>query len=531
MIVINSAAYVVPEFRTEFGKIPPCLLPIGNKKLLEYQVKQLRLNLDDEIIVSLPADYEMTVEEISLFQNLDVRAVHVPSDISLAEAILFVINTSNENSTTLKLLHGDTFLESFPTELDCIAVATSADDYNWEADKNVIGEEVVWCGYFAFALPKVFIRCLALSRGDFVGAVRAYTEQLSVKRVQAQGWHDLGHVNTYFKSRSQITTQRIFNDLRIRDGIVWKSGQQRDKIKAESEWFKALPPQLKKYAPQLIDSGVDRETGNNFYSLEYLPMSPLNEVFVHGRNPAIFWDRIFSLSVDFMAAAREAFSALADSSVIDLIVLDTTQLVQEKTYSRLEEYATASQLDIDISTGYGKNELPSFRKIAEHCIELTLALPTIPTILHGDLCLSNILYDSRSSAIKIIDPRGINQNLEQTIFGDQKYDLAKLAHSILGLYDFIISGRYTIQEIEDQYPTLEFGIDDRIESIQLAFLRYEFVPNASVQAIMPLTILLFLSMLPLHTDNPRRQQAMLLNALRLYDSFLNEQNLASQMRS
>lgn len=39
MIIINSAAYVIPEFRAEFGKIPPCLLPIGNRKLIEYQVQ------------------------------------------------------------------------------------------------------------------------------------------------------------------------------------------------------------------------------------------------------------------------------------------------------------------------------------------------------------------------------------------------------------------------------------------------------------------------------------------------------------
>ena len=42
MILINSADYVNVEFRNEFGAIPPCFLPIGNRKLLTYQVTALR---------------------------------------------------------------------------------------------------------------------------------------------------------------------------------------------------------------------------------------------------------------------------------------------------------------------------------------------------------------------------------------------------------------------------------------------------------------------------------------------------------
>jgi NDP-sugar pyrophosphorylase family protein len=61
MIIINSAAYVIPEFRAEFGKIPPCLLPIGNKKLVEYQVPMLRKAYDEQIIVSLPEGYRLRV--------------------------------------------------------------------------------------------------------------------------------------------------------------------------------------------------------------------------------------------------------------------------------------------------------------------------------------------------------------------------------------------------------------------------------------------------------------------------------------
>ncbi|MBD6984623.1 capsular biosynthesis protein, partial [Vibrio parahaemolyticus] len=65
-------------------------------------------------------------------------------------------------------------------------------------------------------------------------------------------------------------------------------------------------------------------------------------------------------------------------------------------------------------------------------------------VMHGDLCFSNILYDFRAKKIKVIDPRGITPEGVKTIYGDLKYDLAKLSHSILGLYDYIIAGYFSV---------------------------------------------------------------------------------------
>jgi len=103
-----------------------------------------------------------------------------------------------------------------------------------------------------------------------------------------------------------------------------------------------------------------------------------------------------------------------------------------------------------------------------------------------------------------------------SIYGDQKYDLAKLAHSVIGLYDFIIAGRYKLVEYDQYHTELDFELDDRIESIQSMFMDYSFLAGIRVKEIMPIVVLLFLSMLPLHHDRPDRQRAMLANAIRLY---------------
>ena len=64
---------------------------------------------------------------------------------------------------------------------------------------------------------------------------------------------------------------------------------------------------------------------------------------------------------------------------------------------------------------------------------------------------------------------------------------------------------------------ISFDIDERLENIQKNFLEYQFLEGVGVKDIIPLVVLLFFSMLPLHKDRLDRQKAMLLNAFRLYE--------------
>lgn len=64
-------------------------------------------------------------------------------------------------------------------------------------------------------------------------------------------------------------------------------------------------------------------------------------------------------------------------------------------------------------------------------------------IIHGDLCFANIMVDNTFSFIKVIDPRGKFGDFD--IYGDYRYELAKLFHSVDGKYDFIIKDLFTIK--------------------------------------------------------------------------------------
>ncbi|MEO9945787.1 hypothetical protein [Paraglaciecola sp.] len=146
-------------------------------------------------------------------------------------------------------------------------------------------------------------------------------------------------------------------------------------------------------------------------------------------------------------------------------------------------------------------------------------------IVHGDMCFSNILFDSRIQAVKLIDPRGLSANGNVTIWGDKRYDLAKFYHSALGLYDLIIANRFKIDVANDIY-NIEFS--SGINQLDLSNVIKKSIFEKSKyeeSEIIAINVQLFLSMLPLHYDRPDRQQAMIANALRLTSKLVKLETL------
>ena len=105
-------------------------------------------------------------------------------------------------------------------------------------------------------------------------------------------------------------------------------------------------------------------------------------------------------------------------------------------------------------------------------------------VIHGDSVFTNIFL-TQDNQIKLIDPRGKNQN-SNTIYGASCYDFAKMLQSLYG-YDFILS-------------------EGNIPVTYLSLLReYFFSIIKEEQSLLKIkTKILILSMLPLHIDRPDR---------------------------
>jgi hypothetical protein len=147
-----------------------------------------------------------------------------------------------------------------------------------------------------------------------------------------------------------------------------------------------------------------------------------------------------------------------------------------------------------------------------------LADSSIGSVIHGDLCFSNILYDLRSSICKLIDPRGSFG--KPGVFGDLRYDVAKLYHSVHGRYDFITADLFSIDVRGDEidFRVLARPQHDRVRD---EFERVFFLDFDSHEILL-LTGLIFASLPALHYDHPKRQLALYVRAVELLHDALSD---------
>lgn len=523
MFLILSAAYVGQELQSEFGKIPPSFLPLGNKRLFEHQVKLAPKTAS--VYMSVPETYQVSKIDLKLLKKLNITIIRTPDDISLGASLVAALNLSDQDlNSPLHVLYGDTLLTDIPEGDDIVCVSSVSDSYKWAI---VTGDNLNWLqdsdiqiesdvknvvnGYFKFSKPRQLMRSVTQANWNFLKGLNRYHQYLGLTSVSSDNWLDFGHVNTYYRSKANFTTQRAFNELSINSKWVEKSSLNRSKIIAEANWFENLPFSLKGYTPQYLGSFSKDKTTS--YRLEYLHLTALNELYVFGELPGSTWDQILHCCVDFLKACLfESSPSISGSNTLD-------ELFGNKTNQRLGEYCSQMSISLDDEWYFNKEKPVSLQYILE---ESNKYLPEPKShwglsIMHGDFCFSNILYDFRAAKIKTIDPRGIMPNGEHTMYGDIRYDIAKLSHSIIGMYDCLIAGYY---DVEIKGKQIEFHIEEKKEHklIQKRFIimiEKEF--GISAVSLLSMQIQLFLSMLPLHNDNPKRQKALFANAFRLYN--------------
>lgn len=512
MILITSAEYVQGDLRSEFGEIPPTFLPVGNQPILRYQLAELKARFPGErIVLSLPDDFMPTEYDLEYTNKNRVQTISVPRGLSLSQSIQYAVTMAGYFTESTRILHGDTVITDLPSSLDVVSTASTSDDYGWDPAITDRTSSNVWSGFFSFSNTVALVRALTIAT-SFVHAIELYRQEIGLEEVAIKGWTDVGHLTNYYRARKTITTQRSFNALEIANGIVHKSGTPREKIEAEAEWFQRLPIEMKPFAPGFY--GAEKGSRSSYY-IEYLPLTPLNEMFVHGRHSVDFWSGVLSMFDEWFTYAVTYGES---SKGLERAKKARIELLATKTEQRLCQISVAG-LDIDTPFLLNGEKVPSIRSIAAECLARSLDIPPIVGVMHGDLCFSNTLYDGRNGRLRVIDPRGQLLSEEDSgVVGDVRYDVAKLSHSIVGYYDLIIADRYTMSGSIEEGFEFDINIPAAVQEVSDRYLNFEFygLYGQTVRDSLSDMILLFLSMVPLHDDAPDRQKAFLLNGARLY---------------
>lgn len=358
---------------------------------------------------------------------------------------------------------------------------------------------MVLSGYFEISDPYELIHSILKSNFSWTQGLKLYSKNNPFKIVENNTWIDLGLISSYFYCKKYITSQRAFNDLKIENGWFVKSSSIKQKIEGEINWFEKFPIQLDLNLPRFVN------LNSGSYKIEYLYLNTLSELFVFGKLSKIVWTRIFNTLKSFLTKLH---SYKTDTgSEFNFF---------SKTTNRLYTFLDDNGFDMTMVWRFENIEI-SLNEMLRN-INLEISQNDTNSFIHGDFCFSNIMYDFKSEDIKTFDPRGLDFSGNITPFGDSRYDYAKLFHSCIGLYDFIIAGFYDCNIIDNQI-FLTIKTPNSIRLIQDEF--FNIICPINKREFYAITIHLFLSMLPLHSDNKSRQLALFANSFRLYKEFLD----------
>lgn len=522
-VLILSGQYVSQSMQTELGHLPPAFLSLAGVSLFRHQAGMIaQAGGADTHLLTLPESYAPTDWQTEEIRELGYQVVATPDNLGLGEAILYALTASGNTQGGLRLLYGDTLIDGLDlNEEDLIVTGAAPAAGYWarlasqdgraglETRFLEAGEGPVIAGYMSFSSIGELLRAIVLERYMFIPAITRYHARNTLSTGERGTWFDFGRPRSFFDSRRNFTTQRHFNDLRITRDVVSKSSEQTHKMRAEANWFDALPAPLRFYTPAFLGRlGHGQGSGNerDGYTLEYLQMLPVNECYTELNLPMESWKAI--------VAGCKGFLDLCRSYSGDPIA-DFGLLYRDKTAARLREFSRQTGLDPDRNWRLNGSDVGSFNSAARKALAL---IPPAgpPSIMHGDLCFSNIMFDPRTGRIRVIDPRGGIDLARPSIYGDPRYDLAKLCHSYDGHYDLILAGRARLVEIAPYEVDFSIDVGPEQQAVSALFRRsLQQIPKAEAIAIQAIAVLLFLSMPPLHADRPERQRQLAVNALRL----------------
>lgn len=529
MLLILSARYVNEDISLHYGRLPPSFLPLGNRRLFAWQAELAR---GGPVAMTVPDDFEISEIDQAAIKEAGITLLPQPSRLSLTQAISSAVAELNPEGA-LRLLYGDTLVRrgdkarddkgSNAAQIDRVAVQDTSSNYPWayvtdgqftDEPPQQLGARRVVCGDYTFTDPALLVK--ACEGRGIIAALNAYHATRPFTLVEAEDWFDFGHLPLYFQSKKQVMIKRVFNQLAYENHLLVKQSADTTKIRAEAHWYESLPADLHIHTPR-YQGRVERNHQAG-YAIEYLYHPLLSDLAAFGALPLPSWLEILGASFDVAQKCHEIRpEAGAPEAAPEFATTFFDQMIVGKTWGRLETYCETAGFSLDDSFTLDGRDTGPLRDVVAHVIsKVPVTTQDDIRFWHGDLFYGNMFYDFTARRILAIDPRGQLGSGQQCLYGDWRYDLAKLAHSVLGQYDKIILGRSKLVENGPRDWSLSLSAQPHQDQIEAIFMdevraRYGLDP----QVLIAMTALLFFSMLPLHSDRPDLQTQMLANGLRL----------------
>jgi hypothetical protein len=353
---------------------------------------------------------------------------------------------------------------------------------------------------------------------DQIEILDLYIKKYKKVNLEYQKWLDVGHSANYFQTKKQLIVSRSFNRIKINKtkGTIIKVSADFKKIENENLFIDKLPENLKIFFPRIIER--KKNSSNASFEMEYCAFPTLSETSLFWNIDKAEWKKCFETMSNILSQFKNHTSKFSLNQYVQFYY---TRLIK-----RTETYI--GSLDVEYKNLFLAEEININNQRLKGLLTL---LPLIKQkiisiynkedfcIMHGDFCFNNILYEPYTSALKLIDVRGSFNSLKSTIYGDQKYDYAKLSHSAVHFYDYLIAGQYKFHKnnkklfyeflIKENYKLISDECNNQIRKNGYNIKDIDFIVGIS-----------FLSMTALHKEDKLRQMVMFLHGITILNKCL-----------
>jgi len=532
MKIIIPSAKVVPEELQNLGKLPPIIYPVGKGIVFDYIIDQYK-NIEPVYNIICFEEARKVEQRLEQYKDTNIRLITLEKLGDLGESILYGLEAEKKSNIIINF--ADTIVMDHVEESpnDCIYYSEDYISDVWTYFEIENGEIIeildkkncktykekkkLFIGLFKRILTESINKQVSID--SFYYALVEYSKIYPMNIIETKNWYDIGHAQKYFRSNLEVKA-REFNNIKIdRDrGILKKQSRNVEKFIGEILWYLKLPSDIEYLRPRIFSYSTRYD--NPFVEMEYYSYHTLHELFING-------DLSFNQWLNVFRRLKFIINDLSKYQVKDKAFNESLEeMYVKKTFERLKLMKKQSQFKLFFKNpitinGIKYKSLDEIWELIKKNIPKMLYDVDYFSIIHGDLCFTNILIDSNLSIIKLIDPRGEFGKFD--IYGDQRYELAKLVHSIDGKYDYIIRDMFDIKLIKDS-PIIEFHIKDNNREFSLYdcfSLVFKDEMEKDQKKIEFVESLLFLSMIPLHSENINHQFAMLATGLQILNRVIN----------
>ena len=512
------------------------MIPVNGKPVIGWILDDLVVKGITQVVVVLQLKNKRLFDFITWAyrDRLAIEFAFSPENGTIIDSLAAGLQQVTE-AGALHVLLGDTLLrDTFGSDRDFVYVSEVADSRKWcmvtmDREQNIVeyfdkikthdaGLQAI-AGYYFFSdsylLKNAVAESIRQHDHQLSNVLRTYGRLKPIQAKTATQWYDFGNIENFTISKRKLLQSRYFNSLHIDGllGIIIKKSQFTSKLRDELNWYKSLPEKLRVLTPRLVE--VTEHKDEVLIAQEYYGYPNLAEIYLFGDLHVDIW-------YDAINRLMEVHKLLASHKTeVDVDAFERMYI--DKTFDRLEEVRNQDAAWQEILTYetvvWGGMKLEGIPKLQDKMKAYAKRISSKGerTVIHGDFCLSNILYDSSNQIVRLIDPRGSFG--VAGIWGDPRYDIAKLRHSIHGLYDYVIADLFEVNRSGNQF-TLTICINEMQEEVADYFDQKIVADGYSLDEIKFIEGLLFISMLPLHKGMYKRQLAMFINGVRLLNEVL-----------